>query len=72
MEARVERAEQLLRAKGFASAAVRVSGHEGEIAAVSVSRRQWERLIEQGSEVGGEIRRLGFRYVALDLEPQAS
>ena len=72
VESRLERAEQILREKGFASPAVRVSGHEGEIAAVSISRQQWERLIVEGNEIGAELRRLGFRYVALDLAPQAS
>ena len=71
-EPRVENAERLLRERGFASAIVRVVGHEGEIAAVAVARRDWERLLEEGSEIATELRRLGFRYVALDLEPRAS
>jgi PP-loop superfamily ATP-utilizing enzyme len=67
---RVLRAERLLDARGFAEAHVSVEGHEGEIAAVRVPAGAWERLAgDESARVAGEVKALGFRYVALDLAP---
>ncbi len=67
---RAARAERLLAASGFAGARVSVEGHEREIAAVRVPAAAWERLAgEEGARLAGELKVLGFRYVALDLAP---
>lgn len=67
---RVARAEALLATRGIAGAAVSVEGHEREIAALRVPGAAWERLAgEEGARLAEELKGLGFRYVALDLEP---
>jgi PP-loop superfamily ATP-utilizing enzyme len=67
---RVVRAELLLAERGFAGARVSVEGHEHEIAAVRVPAGAWERLAgHEGARVAGEVKALGFRYVAIDLAP---
>lgn len=65
---RATRAERLLAERGFAGARVSAEGHEHEIAAVRVPAGAWERLARD-AEVAGEVKALGFRYVALDLAP---
>lgn len=67
---RVVRVERLLAVHGFAGARVTAEGHEHEIAAVRVPAGVWERLAgDEGARVAGEVKALGFRYVALDLAP---
>lgn len=60
---RVERAEAFIRALGFAN--VRVRDH-GDLARIEVDRARIASLLESGIEV--ELKKLGFRYVAVDLE----
>ena len=65
---RIGRAERVLAAHGVA-AEVSVEGHEREIAAVRVADGAWERLLgDEGAAIAAEVKALGFRYVALDLE----
>ena len=49
---------------------VGVEGHEAEIAALRVPADAWEQIAgEEGARLADELKGLGFRYVALDLEP---
>ena len=61
----VERAEDFLRSKGFGQARVRL--HHG-IARVEVSDGEMEKAVRLRGEISEEFRKLGFKYVALDLE----
>ncbi len=65
---RIERAEAFLRSRGFWPARVRL--HPGELARVEVPREQLCRLLEPTlrEELAQELRRLGFRFLTLDLE----
>ena len=61
-------AERVLAAHGV-DAEVSVEGHEREIAAVRVADGAWERLMgDEGAAIAAEVKALGFRYVALDLD----
>lgn len=63
VEERIAAANRLLEAEGLMGARVRAAGHEREIAAVSAPHTDAERI----AALVPEIKRLGFRYVALDL-----
>lgn len=66
---RERRAEQLLRELNLEAVRVGAAGHQGEIAALSGPADEFERLLgEEASTLAAELRALGFRYVALDLE----
>ncbi|HEX2188566.1 MAG TPA: hypothetical protein VHG51_06680 [Longimicrobiaceae bacterium] len=68
-DGRAGRAAALLAERGIAGE-VGVEGHQAEIAALRVPADQWERVAgEEGARLADELKRLGFRYVALDLEP---
>lgn len=68
IDLRIARAERVLAGHGVA-AEVSVEGHEREIAAVRVAGDAWERMLgEDGVAIAAEVKALGFRYVALDLE----
>ena len=59
----------LLAERGIAGE-VSVEGHQAEIAALRVAGDAWERVAgEEGAALVDRIKALGFRYVALDLEP---
>lgn len=65
--ARVEAAEEALRAEGFRELRVR---HHGEIARIELAGAEWERATEPARRVriAAALRAAGFRYVTLDLE----
>ena len=65
---RVEAAEEVLRAEGFRN--LRVRFHD-DVARIELDREEWLRLTdpEIRDRVQAAIRRAGFRFVALDLEP---
>ena len=66
-------AERVLAEHGIEGASVRAAGPEGEIAVVSVAARAWARLLGAGSaEIVARVKAEGFRYVALDLDPDAA
>ncbi|HEX7239280.1 MAG TPA: hypothetical protein VF263_03360 [Longimicrobiaceae bacterium] len=68
-DARLGRAAALLAERGLRGE-VRAEGHQAEIAALRVPADAWERLTgEEGARLADELKELGFRYVALDLEP---
>jgi uncharacterized protein len=63
----VEQAEEAVRALGFRVLRVR---HHGEIARIEVARDEMSRLLdpEIAAAVDRALRRLGFRFVAVDLK----
>lgn len=61
---RVEAAEDWLLARGFGQVRVRV---HGDLARVEVLPEEVPRLSAMAAEVDAELRRLGFRYVVVDL-----
>jgi len=63
----IERAESVLRRMGFRQTRVR---HHGEIARIEIPREDMEAFLDLGvfDEVVRELRRVGFRFVTLDLE----
>ncbi|CAN5587465.1 hypothetical protein BH24GEM3_BH24GEM3_17210 [soil metagenome] len=66
---RERRAAELLRELGVECVRVEAAGHQGEIAALSAPAGELERLLgEQAPTLAADLRALGFRYVALDLE----
>ncbi|HEX2093911.1 MAG TPA: hypothetical protein VHG28_16020 [Longimicrobiaceae bacterium] len=68
-DARIAAAGRLLAERGI-SGEVSVEGYEAEIAAVRVPAEAWKRVAgEEGAVLSDELRALGFRYAALDLEP---
>lgn len=69
IDERAARAGALLAERGIAGE-VSVEGHQAEIAALRVAGGAWERVAgEEGAALVDELKALGFRYVALDLEP---
>ena len=63
----IERAEELLRAMGFAQTRVR---HHGDIARIEIPKEDMPRFLsaEVFDRVVGGFKSLGFRFVTLDLE----
>ncbi len=63
----VERGERLLHAMGFRVARVR---HHGEVARLEVEQAEIARLLEPATRerVDRELRKLGFRFVTVDLK----
>lgn len=63
----VEEGEDFLRSLGFIEFRLRV---HGEIARLEIAAEEMEKIfdIETRAAVAGELHRLGFRYVTLDLE----
>lgn len=64
---RVERGEQVLHAMGFRVARVR---YHGEVARLEVERAEISRLLQPATRetVDRELRKLGFRFVTVDLK----
>jgi len=63
----VEKAEELLRSLGFAELRVR---HHEDLARIEVPAAELSRLLEPGvrARLIEGLKRLGYRYVTLDLE----
>ncbi len=66
--AMIDRAEQFLRSRGFVN--LRVRYHRGDLARIEVPMTDLPRLCdaELRRELTAELRRLGFKFVTLDLE----
>ena len=66
--AMIDRAEQFLRGRGLTN--LRVRYHRGELARVEVPQDELPRLCDPDlrRELTAEFRRLGFKFVTLDLE----
>lgn len=62
---RVDRAEELLRSRGFRQYRVRV---HGELARIEVPAIEIEKILAIRELILQELKNLGFRYVTLDLE----
>ena len=64
----IDRAEQFLRSRGLVS--LRVRYHGGDLARIEVPLGELPRLCdaEFRRELTGELRKLGFKFVTLDLE----
>jgi uncharacterized protein len=67
--AQVGGAEEALRDLGFRVFRVR---YHGEVARIEVAADELERLLDMRSEVSEALKRAGFRFVAVDLEPYRS
>ena len=62
---RVEEAEEFLRSLGLGQ--LRVRSH-GLLARIEVSREEMPRLLDEAGSVVEELKKLGYTYIALDLE----
>jgi uncharacterized protein len=64
----IDHAEQFLRGHGLAN--LRVRYHKGDLARIEVPLDALPRLLEAEfrRELTSELRRLGFKFVTLDLE----
>jgi uncharacterized protein len=62
---RIERGERFLRSLGFREVRLR---HHNSLCRIEVSRPDIPRMVEQYEKVCREIKRLGYRFVTLDLE----
>lgn len=62
---RIERGERFLQALGFRE--VRLRHHNG-LCRIEVARRDISKMVKQYDKVCREIKRLGYRFVTLDLE----
>jgi pyridinium-3,5-biscarboxylic acid mononucleotide sulfurtransferase len=66
--AMIDRAEQFLRSRGLMN--LRVRYHRGDLARIEVPLADLPRLceVELRRELSAELRRLGFKFITLDLE----
>ncbi|HEY2414858.1 MAG TPA: ATP-dependent sacrificial sulfur transferase LarE [Pirellulaceae bacterium] len=66
--AMIDKAEQFLRVRGFSN--LRVRYHRGDLARVEVPLADLPRLLDGDfrRELATELRRLGFKFITLDLE----
>jgi len=64
----IDRAEQFLRSRGLPN--LRVRYHKGDLARIEVPLNELPRLCEADvrGELTAELRRLGFKFITLDLE----
>jgi PP-loop superfamily ATP-utilizing enzyme len=64
------RAERVLREFGFRTARVEAIDPEGATAVITADTAERERLVGSlGVDLSRRLKELGFRYVALDLDP---
>lgn len=63
----IERGEEIMRALGFSQSRVR---HHDEVARIEISREELPKAlnVEMFDRIGGELKKLGFRFVAVDVE----
>lgn len=61
----VERAEEFLLDRGFRQVRVR---HHGELARIEVAPEEMGRLVSESSTIVTGLKRVGYRYVTLDLQ----
>jgi hypothetical protein len=66
-------AERLLRDAGFEGVRVEVAGHQDEVAMLRVPAGDRVRFVAGiGADLTRRIRKLGFRYIALELGDHAA
>ena len=61
----VGKAEELLASMGFDQLRVRL--HGGTLARIEVAPSEFAHVVERRLQITGELKRLGFSYVTLDL-----
>jgi uncharacterized protein len=63
----IDQGEEVMRALGFSQSRVR---HHGEIARIEIAREEMPRALsmEMFERLSGEFKRIGFRFVAVDVE----
>ncbi|WP_176012846.1 ATP-dependent sacrificial sulfur transferase LarE [Victivallis sp. Marseille-Q1083] len=61
----VEAGEEAIRRRGFRIVRIRL---HGEVARIEIDEPELPEFWRQRREIAGELKRLGFRYLALDLE----
>jgi uncharacterized protein len=61
----IERAEEAIKALGFAQVRVR---HHGDVARIEVEAGEIARLVDQRDRVAAAVRDAGYRFVSVDLE----
>ena len=61
----IDEAEVYVRSKGFKE--LRVRYHRGDLARIEVPEDDIDRLIAVRSEIQDELRRIGFKFVTIDL-----
>jgi PP-loop superfamily ATP-utilizing enzyme len=65
-------AEAVLAEFGIHTAVLEVSGHDAEIALLTVPAAERDRLLDEvRAPLVQRLKSLGFRYVAVDLNPEA-
>ncbi len=62
--AQVEKAEAILRARGFGQYRVR---HHGDLCRIEIEPADFEKLLDERTELVAAIRKTGYRFVTLDL-----
>lgn len=62
---RIERAEECLRSRGLTEFRVR---HHGELARLEVPLSEMHKVLQDREAIVADLKHLGFRYVALDIE----
>lgn len=63
--AKIEKAEEFLRAIGFLQVRVR---YHGDIARIEVEKKDFPMLIENSEKITAEFKNIGFVYTAMDLK----
>ena len=62
---KIDRAENFLRSKGFRQVRLR---HYGETCRIEVMKKDMPRLIGQAGIIAKKMKKLGYRYITVDLE----
>ncbi len=61
----VEKAEAILRARGYAQYRVR---HHGDVCRIEIESSDFSKIINERSDLVAAIKKTGYRFVALDLD----
>ena len=72
-DCRIAAAHKILAESGLPRATVREAGHEREVAMISAPGDRWDALLQpEAVETVRHIKALGYRHVAIDMEPRPS
>lgn len=63
---KVEKAEKFLKALGFSQ--LRVRCHNNAIARIEIEEKEIIKAVEKRKEIVSELKKIGFNYIALDLQ----
>jgi uncharacterized protein len=63
----IDRGEEVMRALGFSQTRVR---HHGEMARIEIAREEMPKAlsVELFDQLGREFKKIGFRFVAIDVD----